>query len=109
MIRYFREGLRPSIRAQLDARGRELDSWEEVVEKAVDVEAKALLEIPSGTQKIDAKCLWGYKPAKKEDKDSGKNKSVDILPADVPNKKQISSTHQKKDQNHQEGPRQRDR
>ncbi len=26
-IRYFREGLRPSIRAQLDNRGRDLDSY----------------------------------------------------------------------------------
>ena len=26
MIRYFREGLKPSIRAQLDARDRDLDS-----------------------------------------------------------------------------------
>ena len=43
MIRYFREGLRPSVRAQLDARGRDLDSWEEAVEKAVNAKAKALL------------------------------------------------------------------
>ena len=32
MIRYFQEGLKSSIRAQLDAQGRELDSWEEAVE-----------------------------------------------------------------------------
>ena len=43
MIRYFREGLKPFIRAQLDAQGRDLDSWEEAVEKAVNAEAKALL------------------------------------------------------------------
>ena len=40
MIRYFREGLRPSIRAQLDVRDWDLDSWDEVVDKTVDTEAK---------------------------------------------------------------------
>ena len=109
LIQYFREGLRPYIRAQLDVRDRELDSWEEAIEKAVDAEAKALLQPPSGTREIDAKCLRGYRPAKKEDKDSGKNNSVDILPADVPSGKQTSFTHQKKDQNHQGGPRHRGR
>ena len=42
MIQYFRESTRPSIQAQLDVQGRKLDSLEEVVEKAVNVEAKAL-------------------------------------------------------------------
>ena len=43
MNRYFRKDLKPSVQAQLDARGRDLDSWEEAVEKAVNTEAKALL------------------------------------------------------------------
>ncbi len=43
LIYYFRERLRPSIRAQLDHWGRDLDVWEELVEKAGDVEAKANL------------------------------------------------------------------
>ena len=80
LIRYFRKGLRPSIRAQLDARGRELDSWH-------NADVKTLLQLPSGTREIDAKCLRGYRPAKKEDKDSGKNKSADTPPADVPSGK----------------------
>ena len=105
IIRYFRESLKPSIWEQLDARGRELDSWEEAVEKAVNVEAKTLLQPPLGIREIDAKCLQGYKPTKKEDKDSGENKSNDIPSADVPSGKQTSSTNQKKDQNYQEGPR----
>ena len=28
LIRFFREGLKPSIKAQMEQRGRELDSWE---------------------------------------------------------------------------------
>ena len=88
-----------------------MDSWEETVGKTVDAEVKTLLQPPSATQKINAKCLQGYRLAKKEDKDSGKNKSTNILPADISSGKQISFTHQtsstyqKKDQNHQGGPR----
>ena len=62
MIRCFLEGLRPSIQAQLDTRGRELDSWEEAVEKAVNVEAKALLQLASSTRKMDQRCPQGNHP-----------------------------------------------
>ncbi len=47
LIRYFREGLRPSIRAQLDHRGQDLDAWEEAVEKAGDTKAKTNYNLPS--------------------------------------------------------------
>ena len=40
IIRYFREGLKPSIQTQLDAQGRELDSWEEAIKKMIDAKAK---------------------------------------------------------------------
>ncbi len=63
LIRYFREGLRPSIWAQLDHRGRDLDGWEEVVEKAGDAEAKANLQPPFYVRDIDAKCPKGHRPS----------------------------------------------
>ena len=110
MIRYFREGLRPSVRAKLDTRGRNLDSWEEAVEKAVNVKAKASLQSSSITRNIDSRCPQGNKPAKKEEKDLGrKNKSTDSPSADTSSGKQFSSTQQtssanpKKDQDHQQG------
>ena len=53
MIRYFQKDLRPSIRAQLDVRDWDLDSWDEVVDKTVNAEAKASLQAPSGTREID--------------------------------------------------------
>ena len=59
MIRYFREGLRAFIRVQLDVQGRELDSWEEAVEKTVNVEAKVLLQSASSTREIDQRCPRG--------------------------------------------------
>ena len=45
LICYFRAGLRLSIQAQLDHRGQDLDAWDEVVEKAGDVEVKANLQL----------------------------------------------------------------
>ncbi len=70
LIRYFREGLRPSIRAQLDHRGRDLDGWEEVVEKAGDAEAKANLQPPFYIRDIDARCPKGHRPLAKKDKEN---------------------------------------
>ena len=78
MIRYFQKSLQPSIRAQLDAKDRDLDSWDEVVDKTVDAKTKASLQAPSGTREMDSRCPRGQRPTKKEDKDSRdyeKNKS----------------------------------
>ena len=93
MIRYFREGLRPSIRAQLDTRGRDLDFWEEAVEKAVNAETKALLQSLASTRDMDSRCSRRNRPAKREEKHS-KNKSTDFTPANISSKKQSSSTQQ---------------
>lgn len=43
-----------------------------------------MLQIPSSIWKIDAKCFQRYRPVKKEDKDSGKNKPADSPYTDVP-------------------------
>ena len=109
MIRCFLEGLKPSVRAQMDTRGRDLNSWEEAVEKAVNAEAKAMLQSSASTRDMDSRCSKENRPAKKEEKDSGgKNKSTDSAPADIPSGKQTSSTQQassaypKKD--HRRGP-----
>ena len=103
MIRYFREGLRPSIRAQLDVRDRDLDSWDEVVDKTVDAEAKASLQAPSGTREMDSRCPRGQRPTKKEDKDSRdyeKNKSSQNPPTNTSSSGTQSSPAQpKKEQN----------
>ena len=92
MIRYFREGLKPSVRAHLDDQGRDLDSWEKAVEKAVNAEAKALLQLSFSTRNIDSRCFRGNKPARKKEKDSDrKNKSNDSIPADTSSGKQSYS------------------
>ena len=79
----------------MDARGRDIDSWEEAVKKAVNAEAKALLQSFASTHDMDSKCSRENRPAKKEEKDFGrKNKSTDSIPADISSGKQSSSTQQ---------------
>ena len=63
MIRYFKEGLRSSIWAEMEQRGRELNSFEELVEKAVDAKAKATLRPRSYARETDQHCPWGSRPA----------------------------------------------
>ena len=85
LIQCFLEDLRPFIRAQIDVRVKDLSSWKEAVEKAVNAEAKAMLQSSSTTRNIDSRCHRENRLAKKkkEKKDSGKNKSIDSAPADI--------------------------
>ncbi len=68
LIRYFWEELCPSIRAQLNYQGRDLDAWEEVMEKPSDVEAKANLQPPFYVKDINTKCPKSHCPLAKKDK-----------------------------------------
>ena len=47
LIRLFRNGLRPSIRAQAEQEGRRKDTWDQAIKKAITAEAKAALNLPS--------------------------------------------------------------
>ncbi len=68
-ICYFQEGPRPSIRAKLDHQGRDLDMWEEVMEKADDVKAKANLQPPFYVREIDSRYSKDYCLLTKKDKE----------------------------------------
>ncbi len=57
LIRFFREGPKPSIKAQMDQRGRESDDWETLVEKTVEAEVKTGLQPASYIREIDHWCL----------------------------------------------------
>ena len=63
MIWSFREGLRPLVRVKMEQLGRELNSFEELVEKAVDAEAKTALRPHSYACKTDQYCFWGSRPS----------------------------------------------
>ena len=53
MVRYFEEGLKPSINAEMDQDATHLDNYEELVAKAVRAEAKAGLQPSSYVREAD--------------------------------------------------------
>ena len=53
MVRYFEEGLKPSIKAEMDQDASHLDDYKELVAKAVRAKAKAGLRPSSYIQKTD--------------------------------------------------------
>ena len=63
MIRYFPKGLCPSIRMKMKQYGRELDNFEELVKKTINVEAKAALRPRSYARKTDQHCFWSSWPS----------------------------------------------
>lgn len=63
IIQYFWEVLKPSIKAKINQCRRELDSFEELVKKAVKAEAKVALQPKLYAYKIDHCCFWGTCPA----------------------------------------------
>lgn len=63
LIRYFQERLCLSIEAHLDNPRCDLVIWEKVIEKAIDIEAKASLQPFCKTRKIDSSCFKGYSKA----------------------------------------------
>ena len=63
MIRYFREGLKPSIQAEMQQHGRELDSFEDTIQKTVNVKAKAALRPCSTARETDQHCPQSTRPA----------------------------------------------
>lgn len=69
LIRYFQDGMRPSIRAQMDKRNQELNNWQAGVERAVDGEAKAAKQTPLLAWESNTRCPRGHKPLPNEKKD----------------------------------------
>ena len=57
MVKYFEEGLKPSIKAEMDQDNSQLIDYEELVAKMVRAEAKAGLCPSFYVQKTDLSCL----------------------------------------------------
>ena len=53
MLRYFRKGLKPSVLAKLEHQDLDLESFDQMVKKAVDAEAKSALCSRSSIKEID--------------------------------------------------------
>ena len=62
MLKYFRKGLKPLVLAKLEHRELELESFDQMVKKAVDAKAKSALRSCSSTKKIDQHCSRGNWP-----------------------------------------------
>ena len=63
MLRYFREGLRPSILAELQNKDLELENFVQIVKKAVVAKAKANLRSRTITRNMDQHCPRGSRSA----------------------------------------------
>ena len=80
LICYFCDGLRPSIQAQTDERGQDLDTWEEAIKKSINAKAKTACQPQSLMREMDNWCPRGHRPVKfdeptKESKNLDKNSS----------------------------------
>ena len=64
MIYYFREGLKPSIKVEMEQQDREAMDFEEMVQRAVNAEAKTGLRSSAMVRDSDIRCLRGHRPSK---------------------------------------------
>ena len=62
MLRYFWESLKLSVLAELKHWNLELESFDQMVKKAVNAEPKSALRPRSSTKKMDQNCLQGNRP-----------------------------------------------
>ena len=56
MIRYFWEGLKPSIKVKKEQQNRVSTSFKEMMQKTVNVEAKVCLRSSTMVQDLDVHC-----------------------------------------------------
>ena len=61
MICYFREGLKPFIKVKMEQQDRESVNFEEMVQRAVNAEAKAGLRSTTMVRDSDIHCLQGHR------------------------------------------------
>ena len=63
MFKYFRKRLKPSVLAQLEHRDLELESFDQMVKKAVNTKAKSALRLCFSTKEMDQNYPWGNRSA----------------------------------------------
>ena len=108
MICYFREGLKPSIKVEMEQQDRESMDFEEMVQRAVNAETKAGLRSSSMVRDSDIRCPRGHRPSNstatkvqtQETKDSHpeepKVKEVRPTPSRAEASKTSNQAHKKK-------------
>lgn len=73
LIWYFWNGLRSSIYAQLDEKYDDLDDWQVIAQRPVDIKAKTAQQALSFVQKSDMHCYYVYRPLKQKEFKDPKN------------------------------------
>ena len=63
MIRYFWEGLKPSIKVEMEQQDRALTSFKEMLQRVVNAEAKAGLRSSIIVRNADSRCPRGHRPS----------------------------------------------
>ena len=63
MIYYFREGLKPSIKVEMEQQDRETMDFEKMVQRVINVEAKVGLKSSIMVQELDIRCFRGHRPS----------------------------------------------
>ena len=63
MICYFRKGFKPSIKVEMEQQNREAIDFEEMVQRAVNAEAKAGLRSSAIVRDSDIRCPRGHRPS----------------------------------------------
>ena len=63
IICYFWKGLKPSIKVEIEQQDRESMDFEEMVQRAVNAEAKAGLRSSTMVRESDARCPRGHRPS----------------------------------------------
>ena len=63
IIWYFWKGFRSSVQVKMEQRGQKLNSFKEIVEKAVNAKAKAALRPCSYTCNTNKDCFWDNWPS----------------------------------------------
>ena len=61
MICYFRKDLKPSIKVEMEQQDRESTNFEEMVQRAVNAEAKAGLRSSTMVWELNAYCPRGHR------------------------------------------------
>ena len=63
MIYYFWEGLKPSIKVEIEQQDRESIDFEEMMQKTVNAESKAGLKSSTMVRDSDIHCPRGHRPS----------------------------------------------
>ena len=108
LIRLFRNGLRPSIRAQAKQECRPKDTLDQAIKKAIMAEAKAAVNLPSWVREMDVRCPQGHRSASKATENHTKDQgSFPFRPQEAqtipPHRSERAETSETPRQDHQKG------